>query len=189
MEYLPDGQEANCLFEVTAVEMFPLDASVYVTQETLLALQIIQLEHHPSFQISGGIQSASGSKESLSMYGLFHHLASTPQGRATLRRLFLRPTQDLRLISERQQFISVFTRPENLEQTKQASRALRKIGNARRVLSQLQKGAESPSIGQSDHRGAWAMLKQFVASTLKLREEIMTVQGHSDIILLVRVWS
>lgn len=186
-EYLPDGFETDRLFEVTAIDMFSLADSVYITQDTLLSLQILQSEQHPNSQISGGVQSASGSKESLSIYGLFHHLAGTPQGRASLRRLFLRPTQNMGIISERQQLISLFIHPENAEQLKQASKALRKVGNARRVLGQLQKGAESPSTGQSDHRGAWSMLKRFVAHTLKIREVIVTVKGYADVKLLVQV--
>lgn len=187
IEHLPDGHEAGQLFEITALDMFSLHDSVYITQETLLALQIIQSEQHPNSQISGGVQSASGSKESLSIYGLFHHLAGTPQGRASLRRVFLRPTQNIQVIAERQHFISLFIQPENMEQLKQASKALKKIGNARRVLAQLQKGAESPSTGQSDNRGAWSMLKRFATHTLKLREEIISVKGYTDVALLVRV--
>ena len=78
-EFLPGADEVDDPFQVTALDTFSLADAVYITQETVLALQIVQSEQHPNSQISGGLQSASGSKESLSIYGLFHHLAGTPQ--------------------------------------------------------------------------------------------------------------
>lgn len=186
-EFLPGADEVDDPFQVTALDTFSLADAVYITQETVLALQIVQSEQHPNSQISGGLQSASGSKESLSIYGLFHHLAGTPQGRSSLRRLFLRPTQNMQIITDRHDFIALFVKPEHSEHMKQAAKALRKVGNVRRVLSQLHKGAESPSTRQSDSRGAWSTLRRFVTYVLKLREVIATLPEYQNIELLAQV--
>jgi DNA mismatch repair protein MSH5 len=164
--------------------MFSLAHSVYITTDTLSSLQIVQSELHPNGLNLGASQSAHTAKESLSVYGLFHHLACTPQGRSSLRRLFLQPTLDVDVINERHQFISLLRRPENSEVLKQASLILRKIGNVRRVMALLRKGAESPSRGQSDHTGAWATLRRFAANFLRLRELIITISGWDEVKIL-----
>lgn len=169
--------------------MFSLSQSMFVTQETIYSLQIMQSEQHPNGQISGGVPSADGAKESLSVYGLFHHLAGTPQGKASLRQLFYRPSMDLSIIMERQNFISLFRRPEYSEQFQMVAKVMRRISNVRRNIAQLQKGAESPSTKQSENRGAWAMLKRFVTHVLQLREIIATMDGYCEVDLLRQVSS
>ena len=95
--------------------MFTLFDSMFINEATLSALQIIQSEMHPNSQMRGPEQSGSAAKESLSVYGLFQNLARTPQGKAKLRRLFLRPSIDLELINSRQQAIGFFLRQEHRE--------------------------------------------------------------------------
>ena len=168
--------------------MFSLSNFMYITQETIHSLQILQSEQHPN-ELTSGAQSAGGVKESLSVYGLFHHLAGTLQGRACLRRLFLRPTLDMAVISERQRFIALLRQPKHAEHLKQASSILRKVGNAKRVLVQVRKGAESPSSSQSDNRGAWATLKRFATQVLRLRELLATIIGYKDIEIISEVCS
>jgi DNA mismatch repair protein MSH5 len=80
-------------------------------------------------------------------------LAVTPQGRNTLRLMFLRPSLDLGLIEERQRTISVFMRPDNAELVKQTSQVLKRVKNARSAVSNLKRGIDSPSFKQSFDRG------------------------------------
>jgi DNA mismatch repair protein MSH5 len=112
----------------------------YINADTLASLQIIQSESHPSAFNQGPGRTSSGSKESLSVYGLFHHLAQTPQGKVQLRRCFLRPSTDISIITERYDFISVFSRPDNASTLQKAISSLKKIKNLRPVMINLRKG-------------------------------------------------
>ncbi|KAF4949592.1 hypothetical protein FGADI_8787 [Fusarium gaditjirri] len=179
--FLPDGQVAGVLFRVTDIRMFSLNTYMYVSKNALLSLQILQTELHPNSQAWGPDANKSNSKESLSVYGLFHHLACTPQGRAQLRQLFLRPLLDLDIISERQKTIAVLLQPDNADKLAQLTSTLRKIRNMRTTLAQLRKGIEFPSTGQSFDRGVWATIQKFTAQALTLREMIGLLNGGSDI--------
>ncbi|KAF5632203.1 DNA mismatch repair MSH5 [Fusarium sp. NRRL 52700] len=179
--FLPDGQVAGVLFRVVDIRMFSLNTYMYVSTDALLSLQILQTELHPNSQAWGPDANKSNSKESLSVYGLFHHLACTPQGRAQLRQIFLRPLLDLDIISERQRTIAVLLQPDNADKLTQLTSILRKIRNMHTTLAQLRKGIEFPSIGQSFDRGVWATIQKFTAQALTLREMVGLLHGGSDI--------
>ncbi|KAF5679949.1 DNA mismatch repair MSH5 [Fusarium circinatum] len=185
--FLPDGQVAGVLFRVVDIRMFSLNTYMYVSTDALLSLQILQTELHPNSQAWGPGANKSNSKESLSVYGLFHHLACTPQGRTQLRQLFLRPLLDLDIISERQRTIAVLLQPDNAEKLAQLASTLRKIRNMRTTLAQLRKGIEFPSAGQSFDRGVWATIQKFTAQALTLREMIGLFNGGSDIVIFKKL--
>ena len=105
VEYLPGDQEALVAFRVGSIEMFSLADMMFVNADTLNSLQILQHEFHPNSHMQGPTKSSSGAKESLSVYGLFHQLARTPQGKQKLRQIFLRPSIDIDLIVERHKTI------------------------------------------------------------------------------------
>lgn len=150
--------------------MFSLSDYMLINTDMLLSLQIVQSELHPNSQTWGLGASASGQKESLSLYGLFHHLTCTPQGRIRLRQIFLQPTLNLDTLSQRQRTISLLSRPENDERARQAVSILRKMTNVRTAIVQLRRGVDALSGGQSFDRGVWATLRQFAAQALKLKE-------------------
>ncbi|RKL29383.1 hypothetical protein BFJ72_g12011 [Fusarium proliferatum] len=181
--FLPDGQVAGVLFRVVDIRMFSLNTYMYVSTDALLSLQILQTELHPNSQAWGPDANKSNSKESLSVYGLFHHLACTPQGRTQLRQLFLRPLLDLDIISERQRTIAVLLQPDNADKLAQLTSTLRKVRNMRTTLAQLRKGIEFPSAGQSFDRGVWATIQKFTTQALTLREIIGLFNGGSDIVI------
>jgi len=185
--FLPDGQVAGVLFRVVDIRMFSLNTYMYVSTDTLLSLQILQTELHPNSQAWGPDANKSNSKESLSVYGLFHHLACTPQGRTQLRQLFLRPLLDLDIISERQRTIAVLLQPDNADKLAQLTLTLRKVRNMRTTLAQLRKGIEFPSAGQSFDRGVWATIQKFTTHALTLREMIGLFNGGSDTVIFKKV--
>ncbi|KAH7218203.1 hypothetical protein ACKRZS_010468 [Fusarium odoratissimum] len=185
--FLPDGQVAGVLFRVVDIRMFSLNTYMYVSTDALLSLQILQTELHPNSQAWGPDANKSNSKESLSVYGLFHHLACTPQGRTQLRQLFLRPLLDLDIISERQRTIAVLLQPDNADKLAQLTSTLRKIRNMRTTLAQLRKGIEFPSAGHSFDRGVWATIQKFTAQALTLRDTIGLFNGGSDIVIFKKL--
>ncbi|KAM0339469.1 hypothetical protein ACHAPU_010916 [Fusarium lateritium] len=160
---------------------------MYVSTDALLSLQILQTELHPNSQAWGPDSNKGNAKESLSVYGLFHHLACTPQGRAQLRQIFLRPLLDLTVIAERQRTIAVLLQPDNIDKLPQLASILRKVRNMRTTLAQLKKGIEFPSAGQSFDRGVWATIQKFTAQALALRETMALLSGGSEIILFKRL--
>ncbi|KAK6078726.1 MutS domain V [Seiridium cupressi] len=143
-EYLPGDPDALVAFRVKSLEMFKLFDSMFINADTLASLQILQSELHPNSQMRGPDKSSSGAKESLSVYGLFHYLACTPQGKSKLRQVFLRPSMDINLIKNRQQAISFFLRPDHSDNVATLTKELRKVKNMRMTVAYLQKGVDSP---------------------------------------------
>ena len=187
--FLPDGQVAEILFHVDGVQMFSLSAYMFVNADTLLSLQIVQTELHPNSQAWGSEASRGNCKESLSIYGLFHLLACTPQGRYQLRRLFLRPVLNIDVIEERQKIITVLLQPDNADTVKQITPTLRKIRNLRTVIAQLRKGIEFPSTGPSFDKCAWGTIRRSAAQTLGLRELVASLNEGSELPLMQKVRS
>lgn len=131
----------------------------FINIDTLSSLQILQSESHPNAFNHGPGNTSSGSKESLSIYGLFHHLARSPQGKARLRQLFLRPSVDLETINSRHRFITVLVRPDNSPALDKMVSALKRIKNLHPVMVNLRKGV---SVGSGKVTGykttVWATL-------------------------------
>lgn len=121
----------------------------------------MQPEMHPHAHNQGPIKANSGSKEGLSIYGLFHFLACTPQGRYLLRQYFLRPSLNLQVINERLDTISVFFQPENATALDAVVKNLRSIKNIRLVMINLRKGISGGSgRGGGVTKGAWSSIRQ-----------------------------
>lgn len=146
--------------------------------DTLLSLQIIQSESHPHSHNQGPTKSSSGAKEGLSVYGLFHHLARTPQGKFLLRQYFLRPSLNLEVINERLDTINVFVRPDNANPLTDLSKNLAQVKNMRPVLIQLHKGVSwEAGKGGGVARGAWASIRSFAFHALKVRDTFSEIIG------------
>lgn len=131
-----------------------------VNADTLNCLQILQSENHPQSHNQGPTKTASGSKEGLSIYGLFLHLARTPQGRHLLRQYFLRPSLDTSVINERLDTISCFLRPDNDGSLKSMVRSLGQIKDMKTVMIHLRKGVRN-GIGKGGgiKSGIWSTLR------------------------------
>lgn len=112
----------------------------FINSDTLFSLQILQSESHPQAHNQGPTKGSASSKEGLSVYGLFHHLARTPQGKYLLKQYFLRPSLNIKVINERLETISVFTRPDNAEPLELLVKSLKSIKNIRVIMINLRKG-------------------------------------------------
>ena len=132
----------------------------FVNADTLASLQILQWESSPNANTQGPTKASSGSKEGLSVYGLFHHLAKTPQGRYLLRQYFLRPSLDLNVINQRLETASVFLRSENHGPMNSIVKSLGRIKNMRTVMIHLRKGI-SNGLSKSGgiKSGIWSSLR------------------------------
>lgn len=166
--------------------MFTLQNSMFINADTMASLQILGTENHPNC-VNEGDKSKSGAKESLSLYGLFHVLTHTTQGKIKLRQMFLRPTTDLDLIYERQRTIAVLLRLENSAGVGHVGKLLRKIKNIKPYLHQLKKGISLSSRGVAIERGTWASLQKFCAYTIELRDTVQKIQGAEDLPITARV--
>lgn len=126
--------------------------------DTLSSLQILQSEIHPQAHNQGPTNDNPGSKEGLSVYGLFQHLARTPQGKALLRQYFLRPSLEINVINERLDSTTVFLRPDNDESLRSITNSLGKIKNMKTALIHLRKGV-SNGKGGNIGCGVWSSLQ------------------------------
>lgn len=176
-EYLPNDPDARFEFRIRSIEMFTLSKSMFINADALASLQIVGSENHPNHMNQGQDGSKSGAKESLSLYGLFHVLTHTAQGKLKLRQMFLRPSVDLELIHERQRTVAVFLRPENNADISHICKTLRKIKNVKTHILQLKKGVNLPTTRAVAERSTWATLQAFSAYTIELREAVRKIQG------------
>lgn len=159
-----------------------------INGDTLASLQILRSEPHPSQQTKGCGKSAAGSKESLSICGILHALAGTPQGRKRLRQMLLSPVTDLNIITKRQQFIAVLLQPENADGLKTIGTCLRRISDLRKSLDLLQKGVESAAGHGAVDRGAWWTLTRFALNSLQIKETISQLRYTHPVDLLGEVF-
>lgn len=163
--------------------MFTLSDFMFITRDTLSSLQVFQSELHPTSLMSGRSALENGSKESLSLYGLFLPLVGTPQGRTRLRQMFARPLINMDKIRERQRSIATLLRAENAEALENITRALGKVKDVRRTLNHLQMGTDAPTGSAPIDKGAWWALTRFSLSALQLRNAVLQVQNAHDLII------
>ena len=132
----------------------------YVNADALSSLQILQSESHPQSHNQGPTKASSGSKEGLSVYGLFHHLARTPQGKYLLRQYFLRPSLDIDIINGRLDTASVFLRSDNNSPLDMIVKSLGQIKNMKTVMIHLRKGISNGlSKDGGIKSGVWSSLR------------------------------
>ncbi|KAG0649696.1 hypothetical protein D0Z07_3763 [Hyphodiscus hymeniophilus] len=167
IDYLPNGQAALGAFRVKAIDMFTLSDLMFVNADTLASLQIIQSENHPNKHMQG--PATSGAKESLSVFGLFYHLARTPQGKQKLRHIFLSPSIDISVIKERLDTIGVLLRPDNSAMIEAIGLSLKRIRDIRTVVVHLQKGVcDVPSQSSTIRQGVWGSMQTFMYQALTI---------------------
>lgn len=184
-EFLPDDPNANLVWRVTRLDMFSLKDTMMVNADTLASLQILQPESHPNTFNQG--PGTSGSKESLSLFGLFQNYAHTPQGRACLRRNFLRPSLNVDEIQRRLDFISVFVRPDNQPTCQKLSKSLSKVKNMRTTVTLLHKGIDGGKQKQNTFKsGVWSSLIEFCYHTIDVVETLGEVVGASQLPIYAR---
>ncbi|KAF2761501.1 hypothetical protein EJ05DRAFT_174055 [Pseudovirgaria hyperparasitica] len=184
--YLPGDTAAYGMFRIARVETVSLKESMFVNSNTLRSLQVLQAEFHPHSHNQG--PKNSGSKEGLSIYGLFHHLARTPQGKTLLRQQFLRPSLNLEVINERLRTIGVLTRPENATVLDNLVSHLKAIKNMRMVIISLRKGVSGTSNKSSGiGRNVWISIRQFVFHALKIKDVLLEINGSDCLVIRHKV--
>ncbi|KAF2842516.1 hypothetical protein M501DRAFT_949091 [Patellaria atrata CBS 101060] len=180
--YLPGDRAASAMFRISTIEMYTLKDSMFINADTLLSLQIMQSESHPHSHNQGPTKATSGSKEGLSIYGLFHHLARTPQGKYLLRQYFLRPSMNVQVIKERLNTISFFVRPDNTEHLDGLVKNLKNVNNLRVVMINLRKGvSNNTGKGKSISRGLWSQIRAFVFHALKIKDIFKELDGAEQL--------
>lgn len=175
--YLPGDGEATGMFRVDTIEMFSLSESMFINTDTLLSLQIISTESHPNAQ-QHGQGGSGGSKEGLSVYGLFQHFAKTSQGRSLLKQYFLRPSQNKATIDERLNTTSFLIRPDNSDCLHRLSESLGKIKNVRLYTVNLRKGINNGMNRTGKvSTSVWPSLCQFAFHALKITDILAELEG------------
>ncbi|KAF2264564.1 hypothetical protein CC78DRAFT_580350 [Lojkania enalia] len=187
--YLPGDEAAYSMFRISTLEMFSLRDTMFINAETLHSLQVLESESHPNSHNQGPAKATSGSKEGLSVYGLFHHLARTPQGKRLLRQYFLRPSLNLDVINERLDAIGVFLRPENATILEVLMKNLRSVQNLRVVMINLRKGVGGGiGKGGSVSKSVWAAIRQFAFHALKIKDAFQEVVGSENLLIRNKVF-
>ncbi|KPI35358.1 uncharacterized protein AB675_9898 [Cyphellophora attinorum] len=184
-EYLPNDADASNVYKIASVDLFAFHNTMFVNADTLSALQIIMPETHPNVFNQG--PGTTGSKESLSVYGLFHSYARTPQGKARLRQLFLRPSLDKEEINGRLDFVSILTRPDNHTALDRLSKSLSKIKNLRSTMAMLRRGIEAGTKYSSFKSGVWSTLLEFCYYAIDIVDALHEVAGAERLLICSQV--
>ena len=165
------------------------DNNRFVNSNTLASLQIMQSESNPNSHSQGPSNSkaTSSSKEGLSIYGLFHHLARTPQGKSFLRLYFLRPSLNIDTINERLDTASVFLRPDNSAPLLKIVKSMRSVKNMRTVMTHLRKGIDNGSSVGALRSGIWSSLHSFAFHALQVKDAIGEVINSDRITIAQRI--
>ncbi|OIW34509.1 hypothetical protein CONLIGDRAFT_650938 [Coniochaeta ligniaria NRRL 30616] len=187
VEFLPDDPSGELAFCVKRITMFRLGNSMFVNADTLVSLQILGSEHHPNSQMQGPDKSKQGAKEDLSVYGLVKDMACTSQGRARLRQMFLRPSNDLDLIRERHRSITVFLRPENGAVLEDITRMLRKVKDIKGTIANLSKGVHQTTRVQGVKSGVWLTLLRFAHAVIELCGLIHNLTGAQSLDIISKI--
>ncbi|KAI1937800.1 hypothetical protein LOZ39_005842 [Ophidiomyces ophidiicola] len=186
-QYLHGDPTGDQAFQINAIEMRSLDGNMFINRDTLSSLQIIQSESHPNAFNQGPGKTNSGSKESLSIYGLFHRFARTPQGKGMLKKVFLRPTTKPTVIYERHNIISTFLRAENDDAMSKVIKSLSGIKNLRPIMIHLQKGI---STGNAKFKGfksiVWATILEFAFHAIDIHDTLKEVVNVGNLDLCVK---
>ena len=111
-----------------------------LSSDALVSMQILEDDFHPHAHNQGPTNAASGSKQGLSVFGLFQNLARTPQGKQMLRQYFLRPSMDLPTLNVRHHAITVLLQPDNELAIQNMVKSLKNISNMKTALQSLKKG-------------------------------------------------
>ncbi|KAB8218668.1 DNA mismatch repair protein Msh5 [Aspergillus novoparasiticus] len=179
------SDENSSYFQVRAVEVLSSQGTMFLSGRTLLALQILESESHPSMVNQGPGRKSSSSKEGLSVYGLFQRFAYSPQGRHRLKQFFLRPSVDTDVISERHAFISVYLRPDNNNPLSKLTRSLKHIKNLRPVMINLRKGISTGSGKITGFKTTvWATLLAFAFYGIDIHEALKETASGKELPLL-----
>jgi DNA mismatch repair protein MSH5 len=177
---------------------------MFVNADTLHSLQILGAESHPHSHNRGPTKANSGAKEGLSVYGLFHHLARTPQGRFLLRQHFLRPSLNLGVINERLDTIGICLRPENEPALDALVDIMKNVSNMRVMMINLRKGIATKGKGNFS-RSVWSAIRgvsalpyqlwnlytyqyfQFCFHCLQIKDTLQEIVGGEHLALRIKV--
>jgi DNA mismatch repair protein MSH5 len=157
---------------------------MYINMDAIHSLQILGSEAHPH---NSAPPTGSNGKENLSILGLFYQLCNTPQGKTRLRQALLRPSIDIHRIEERQSALFTLLHPSNSELFKNTISYLKKIGDARRFISQLEQGQTPGSSSHWTNYSVWAALRRFSVYSMKLKDCIVRLVADQQVLLLHQV--
>ncbi|KAF2032567.1 hypothetical protein EK21DRAFT_60557 [Setomelanomma holmii] len=187
--YLPGDDNAQFMFRVSVLEMFTLRDTMFVNADTLHSLQILGAESHPHSHNRGPTKANAGAKEGLSVYGLFHHLARTPQGRFLLRQQFLRPSLDVDIINERLITVGTLLRPENDSAFEALVSIMKSVGNMRVMIISLRKGTGGSTRGKGGvSRSVWSTVRGFAFHCLRIKDTLQELIGGEHLTIKNKIF-
>jgi DNA mismatch repair ATPase MutS len=125
---------------ITINDIKPAASTLYMhlSPATYSALHIFATEHHPNLAKGNG-----HSKEGFSLFSLLDR-TQNKGGRQQLREWMLQPLLDIEAITERQDIVELFTRPELEAIAGSLLQLLKQVGAVDAILSRLQKVAANP---------------------------------------------
>ncbi|KAG8189495.1 hypothetical protein JTE90_008457 [Oedothorax gibbosus] len=157
---------------ISSISTLALNNIVNLDDNSYKALQIFQEERHPSVY-----KSSFGIKEGLSLFGICNNCKSAI-GKKELRRWFLFPSNDPKLLLERQAAVKYFSSPKNDDVRVILQGSLKHIKFLPRILSRMKTAQASMNDWQSLYKTAYyAML---IGETCRSRSSSLDIFKQID---------
>lgn len=118
---------------ILAVAHVTVPLTLYLDNDTFLALQIFQDESHPS-SVKRGLNSSG--KEGLSLFGQIDRTKSKI-GSLKLKHWFKTPSKDINVILQRQEAVGYFTLNENQDKVIALSDCLKNIKSLTKIIAKM----------------------------------------------------
>ena len=118
---------------ILAVAQVSVPLTLFLDNDTFLALQIFQDESHPS-SAKRGLNSSG--KEGLSLFGQMDRTKSR-LGSLKLKHWFKTPSKDINIILQRQEAIGYFSLNENLDKVIALNDCLKNIKNQTHIIAKM----------------------------------------------------
>ena len=159
---------------ILAIAQVSVLSSLYLDNNTLLALQIFQNESHPS-SAKRGMYSAN--KEGLSLFGQMDRTKSR-LGSTKLKHWFMTPSRDINIIQQRQEAIKYFSLSENLDKVLAMYDCLKNVKNQTKIIAKM----TSSHISVHD----WNILYKTLYNLICLTDLCNTIESDIEIIEFIR---
>ena len=159
---------------ILAITQVSVLSSLFVDNDTFLALQIFENENHPSSAKRGTHSSA---KEGLSLFGQMDRTKSR-LGSVRLKHWFKTPSRDVNILKQRQEAIGYFAKNENLDKVVALSDCLKNVKSLTKIIAKM----SCSQIRVHD----WNILYKTLYNLICILDLCNTIENGIEIVDLIR---
>ncbi|GAB1600156.1 mutS protein homolog 5 [Argonauta hians] len=161
-------EDINVRVPFVNIQVFSLKDQVIIDTTALSALQIFQVETHPSVYKSG----QSCTKEGFSLFGILNRCKSQ-LGSKLLRRWFLSPTKNVEILQQRHCAVGYFVSKCQADIVRNLEGCLLQIRSISRILSRMRQAQVSMGDWQTLYKTVYHAI--YLADICKTQDQQITI--------------